>query len=360
MAAEKLYPKIRFFSDGIGVGSTTMRLSNIPKNLSSQAAYVAGTVVTAYNFLTNSMVNATPAETEYSSEYLCPGDRKTFHFEAPNGTPYRVVISDAPALQAAMNEMSKGKLQLPTLTSLLTERLEFLPRFCQSNITVDYNQTYSGVEYLLPVPYSSQACNISAFSYPENMLRDSTFEKCLTNSLDQIGKLWGFGFGTLAFKHMAQNQNAEPINLTIPATIFFTTIAVGAASCCFFALHSPQTAQTAPPQPQGGINHDKLEKINFNADNIPPHFICRITQNIMDDPVTAADGLNYERAAIEHWFSVSPQKRSLRDNLPLKNTILTPNSALKKEIEGFVKNREKQARRSNPSTSTPRPGSDNN
>ena len=35
---------------------------------------------------------------------------------------------------------------------------------------------------------------------------------------------------------------------------------------------------------------------------VPPQFICPITQVIMTDPVTTADGHVYERAAIEEWL----------------------------------------------------------
>ena len=38
-------------------------------------------------------------------------------------------------------------------------------------------------------------------------------------------------------------------------------------------------------------------------DNAPPELICPITHELMtEDPVLAADGVTYERAAIENWF----------------------------------------------------------
>jgi len=363
MAAEKLYSKIRFFPDGIGVGSTTMRLSNIPKNLSSQATYAAGAVVAAYNFLTNSMVNASSTETEYSSEYLCPGDRKTFHFEAPNGTPYRVSVVDTdPVYQNILEEIKKsgGSIRpLPsTLTQLLFERLQLLPNFCQGNITTDHNSTYSGVEYRIPSPFANMTCNISAFSYPENLPRDSVFEACLTKSLETVSGVWNIGWVMQAFKHpwaSSSGSSISPIALTIPATIFFTTAALG-VGCYFFNKRQEKKALS---QPNAHVNKQKLEAIGFDYQNIPQEFICPFTREIMDDPYSIEDGTNCEKVEIEKWLFLYRRPIHPRTNLPLTNTTLTPNSELKKRIEDFVKSKEEE-HRTTASASTSRLGSNNN
>ena len=36
---------------------------------------------------------------------------------------------------------------------------------------------------------------------------------------------------------------------------------------------------------------------------IPQEFICPITGEIMEDPVSTIDGNSYERTAIERWFA---------------------------------------------------------
>ena len=59
---------------------------------------------------------------------------------------------------------------------------------------------------------------------------------------------------------------------------------------------------------------------------------CPITQEIMVDPVMAADGHTYERTAIEGWLGRG-RRTSPMTNLPLENTILTPNIASRQTIE---------------------------
>ena len=62
---------------------------------------------------------------------------------------------------------------------------------------------------------------------------------------------------------------------------------------------------------------------------IPQHFLCCITQDIMVDPVVAADGMTYEKAHIQHWLQThdtSPQTGQV-----LEHKMLIPNLALKKE-----------------------------
>jgi hypothetical protein len=61
-------------------------------------------------------------------------------------------------------------------------------------------------------------------------------------------------------------------------------------------------------------------------------FHCPITQELMKDPVVAADGFTYERSAIASWFSKG-RRTSPSTNLPLTNTLLVPNKHLRTLIE---------------------------
>jgi hypothetical protein len=61
-------------------------------------------------------------------------------------------------------------------------------------------------------------------------------------------------------------------------------------------------------------------------------FTCPIGMEIMKDPVTAADGHTYERAAIQAWFDQG-KHGSPKTGLPLPNTDLTPNHNLRQAIE---------------------------
>ena len=63
----------------------------------------------------------------------------------------------------------------------------------------------------------------------------------------------------------------------------------------------------------------------------PDEFYCPISFEVMDDPVSDAEGNTYERRVIEQWLAshdVSPLS-----NAPLAHKHLAPNRALKKLIE---------------------------
>ncbi len=62
-----------------------------------------------------------------------------------------------------------------------------------------------------------------------------------------------------------------------------------------------------------------------------PAFFCPITAEIMQDPVTTADGQTYERAAIERWLESSDTSPATGAKLPSKT--LVPNIALRQAVE---------------------------
>jgi TPR repeat protein len=62
----------------------------------------------------------------------------------------------------------------------------------------------------------------------------------------------------------------------------------------------------------------------------PEAFLCPISQEIMVDPVFAADGHSYERTAIETWFRT--KQTSPMTNDAMASTVLTPNRLLKSQI----------------------------
>jgi hypothetical protein len=70
---------------------------------------------------------------------------------------------------------------------------------------------------------------------------------------------------------------------------------------------------------------------------LPRGFVCPITQGVMEDPVIAADGHSYERAAIEKWFKTKrAPPTSPSTNLALPHTFLVPNRALKAAIQDHL------------------------
>ncbi|CAE7561801.1 PUB57 [Symbiodinium natans] len=67
---------------------------------------------------------------------------------------------------------------------------------------------------------------------------------------------------------------------------------------------------------------------------LPPDCSCPITQDLMEDPVVAADGTSYERRAIQQWLR--SHRTSPLTNLPLASEDLIPNNALRSVIQEFV------------------------
>ena len=64
---------------------------------------------------------------------------------------------------------------------------------------------------------------------------------------------------------------------------------------------------------------------------------CTLTQEMMEDPVIAADGFSYERSAIEDWLS-RRSGSSPMTGAPLAHQHLTPNLAVRSAVE-IVKRR---------------------
>ena len=66
---------------------------------------------------------------------------------------------------------------------------------------------------------------------------------------------------------------------------------------------------------------------------VPDGFECTITQDVMEDPVVAADGHSYERAAIEQWLT--ERRTSPLTGAALASRALLPNIALRKAIAAW-------------------------
>lgn len=76
---------------------------------------------------------------------------------------------------------------------------------------------------------------------------------------------------------------------------------------------------------------------------VPNSFLCPITQDIMEDPVTTIDGSSYERSAIESWFARGKRTSPLT-NVALSTTTLVPNRALRNSIREYLEQHEIQHR----------------
>jgi hypothetical protein len=82
------------------------------------------------------------------------------------------------------------------------------------------------------------------------------------------------------------------------------------------------------------VNQELNKRLKDLKQKAPEAFYCPITQDIMQDPVFAADGHTYERVALEAWLinhNTSPMT-----NQPLPHKQLTPSHTLKSMIREFI------------------------
>ncbi|KAI3516841.1 hypothetical protein L1887_15922 [Cichorium endivia] len=69
---------------------------------------------------------------------------------------------------------------------------------------------------------------------------------------------------------------------------------------------------------------------------VPHHFICPISLQIMKDPVTVATGITYDRESIQRWQLHGQNKTCPVTNQPLTNTSdFTPNHNLRRLIQAW-------------------------
>ncbi|KAI3493482.1 hypothetical protein L1887_41874 [Cichorium endivia] len=81
-----------------------------------------------------------------------------------------------------------------------------------------------------------------------------------------------------------------------------------------------------------------LSSFRFGSEGqcqIPHYFICPIFQEIMQNPMVAADGFTYEEEALKGWLD-SGHNTSPMTNVELANSNLVPNLALRSAIQEWL------------------------
>ncbi|CAI9259510.1 unnamed protein product [Lactuca saligna] len=69
---------------------------------------------------------------------------------------------------------------------------------------------------------------------------------------------------------------------------------------------------------------------------VPRYFMCPISLQIMQDPVTAVTGITYDRDSIEHWLSTAEEVLCPVTKQPLpRDSDLTPNHTLRRLIQAW-------------------------
>ncbi len=82
-----------------------------------------------------------------------------------------------------------------------------------------------------------------------------------------------------------------------------------------------------------GGKTEYTQLVEGDRDDHPKSHCCPITQEVMKEPVMAADGHSYEKAAITKWLSEHNTSPLTNEVLPHKG--LTPNHALRSAIEEY-------------------------
>ncbi|GMH89603.1 hypothetical protein TL16_g11507 [Triparma laevis f. inornata] len=146
---------------------------------------------------------------------------------------------------------------------------------------------------------------------------------------DSAGASKGFGFLWMKKKEdcVKVAQAAIPDGFTIDGR---------------FGVHANYHNEGPKYAPQPGlpppVNPDAPIQVDIEVDPdapIPVMFKCGIDEELMDEPVTAADGHSYERFNIERHLK--RKKTSPKTGDPLDHTMLVPNNALKMMIDAWKK-----------------------
>jgi hypothetical protein len=122
----------------------------------------------------------------------------------------------------------------------------------------------------------------------------------------------------------------------------FQESVASAASTSLDRFVSPASSPTQSSIKQSQSEASKPSQLpDFAVDDsaLPEHFRCPITTDRMLDPVVAADGHTYERAAIEQWLAKSA--KSPMTGSVLGSRILTPNFTLRSMIAEWMQQHRK-------------------
>ena len=95
----------------------------------------------------------------------------------------------------------------------------------------------------------------------------------------------------------------------------------------------PAAASAEEPKDDGDGDGDGEEE--EEEEWCPDDFICPITLELLQDPVVAADGLTYERAALQDWMgkhAPGTEVLSPATGVPLAHRVLRPNADVLEQI----------------------------
>eukprot|EP00775_Hariotina_reticulata_P007885 gene7885-8081_t len=105
------------------------------------------------------------------------------------------------------------------------------------------------------------------------------------------------------------------------------------------AIGAPGSAVGTPRGAGGGgvgkkVKGGILKSVISSFEQLSDMLCCPITHEVFQDPVLAADGITYERAAITHWLS--GHDTSPMTNIPLPSKDIQPNTLVKAIVKELM------------------------
>jgi len=85
----------------------------------------------------------------------------------------------------------------------------------------------------------------------------------------------------------------------------------------------------------GNIKSSSSETLETKEDEVPTEFLCPITYEIMENPVSLSDGFIYDEMAIKEWL-LTRKQTSPMTNLELTDCRMTPCPELKDKIQLYL------------------------
>ena len=107
------------------------------------------------------------------------------------------------------------------------------------------------------------------------------------------------------------------------------------------ATSQPPVPQTSSSLPDGGdaVTSTTTTNTATTTATVPVEYLCRLSKQLMNDPVICADGETYEKMAIEQWIADhNNMKKKLLSPVTGKempHPFLTPNFSIKTLIVAF-------------------------
>ncbi|RDI41000.1 U-box domain-containing protein [Aquicella lusitana] len=306
-------PTFTLYRDGIGFGGFSLRLSNLPLNLSR----MQWAAVVALSFLQTQLV-----------EGAGDGEKMDVYYFKVNNTDYQVELYKhiqqfKDIAQRFQAECGVNASALPALFDYeLIRQWGNSACFWRGLGELQYSDVESCVELMVEAALA---------------LNRETSLNTLRVVGGVVGGLAALCIGTGVFRYLWERCRHS----VRPET---STRALEEGQVEREPLLSGQEQEKLPEAKKTFA--ERLEAVGFTIkkleeDPIGKHFICPIMQALMEEPAVTNDGHSYEMEAIQKQKEVNGNSPLERD---VRITSIAPNKALKALIIEFVERQERKAK----------------